>query len=203
MAKPLVLQLGDADLAMNLTKVDPSKLYGYKEVEVLDDEDHRCELATLADDGRTIVGRGGTGIGYVSADGLWCDKSALKPVNVEGEEIEPVPSSYSAPIKLFETVTCDEYLQHNIRLVYQLQTDDDSSDLMQELKRGTIFTFPYSYRGGLEADSAFVLLGDDGNIFLAVGNPTKVEFIGLQQTAAVVEEDSEAEEMDLMDFDMI
>ena len=94
-------------------------------------------------------------------------------------------------------------MQHNIRLVYQLQTDDDSSDLMQELKRGTIFTFPYSYRGGLEADSAFVLLGDDGNIFLAVGNPTKVEFIGLQQTAAVVEEDSEAEEMDLMDFDMI
>lgn len=188
---------------MNLSKVDTSKLYGYKEVEVLDDDNNRCELATLADDGSTIVGRGGTGIGYVSADGHWCDKSVLKPVDVEGKQIEPVPSSYSAPIKLFETVTYDEYLQHSVRLVYQLQSDDDLSDLMQELKRGTIFTFPYSYRGGLEADSAFLLLGDDGTMFLAVGNPTKVEFIGLQQTAAVVEEDSEAEETDLMDFDMI
>ena len=153
--------------------------------------------------GRTIVGRGGTGIGYVSADGQWCDKTALKPVDVEGQEIEPVASSYSAPIKLFETATCDEYLSHNIRLVYQLQTDDDTSDLMRELQRGTIFTFPYSYRGGLEADAAFLLLGDDGNMFLAVGNPTKVEFIGLQQTAAIVEEDGDTEETDLMDFDMI
>ena len=85
----------------------------------------------------------------------------------------------------------------------QVQTDDDTSDLMHELQRGTIFTFPYSYRGGLEADTAFLLLGDDGNIFLAVGNRTKVEFIGLQQTATVVDEDGDTDETDLMDFDMI
>ena len=39
--------------------------------------------------------------------------------------------------------------------------------------------------------------------FLAVGDPTKVEFIGLQQTAAAYDEDDEADETDLMDFDMI
>jgi hypothetical protein len=202
-AKPLVLQLGDLELAMNLNKIDTSKLYGYKEVEVLDEKERTCELATLADDGRTIVGRGGTGIGYISADGHWCDRSELQPVDVEGAEIEPVASSFSAPIKLFETATYDEYLQHNVRLVYQLQTDDDTSDLLRELERGTIFTFPYSYRGGLEADTGFLLMGEDGNVFLAVGNPTDVEFVGLQQTAAVVEEDADTEESDLMDFDMI
>ena len=203
MAKPLVFQWGDTDLSFTLAKIDRSKLYGYKEVEVLDEDGNRCELATLADDGRTVVGRGGTGMGYVDADGAWCEKAKLKPVDLEGEEITPVASSFSAPIKLFETVSADDYLCHNIRLVYQLTTEDDTEDLVDELKRGTIFSFPYSYRGGLESDAGFLLMGEDGNLFLAVGDPTDVEFIGLQQMAALVAEEDDADETDLMDFDMI
>lgn len=202
MAKPLVLQWGDTDLAFQLNKVDRSKLYGYKEVEVLGEGGAICELATLADDGRTVVGKGGTGLGYLDADGLWSEKAKLKPVDVEGNEIKPVASSYSAPIKLFETVSADHYLSHNIRLVYQMVCDESLETLRTELQRGTIFSFPYSYRGGLEANAGFLLLGEDGNIFLAVGDPTKVEFIGLQQVA-VVEEEAGADETDLMDFDMI
>jgi hypothetical protein len=203
-AKPLVFQFGDRDLSFAMTKVDRSKLYGYKEIEVLDERGRRCELATLANDGRTVVGGGGTGLGQVSAEGLWCDKSELKPCDLEGHEIHPVASSFNAPVKLFDTATAEEYLNHNIRAVYQLQTEDEATDLMSELKRGTIFAFPYSYRGGLEADAGFLLLSEDGNVFLAVGSPTKGEFIGLQQTAAAVaEEDSETDETDLMDFDMI
>ena len=52
MAKPIVFQWGDMDLSFSLAKIDRSKLYGYKEVEVLDEDGNRCELATLADDGR-------------------------------------------------------------------------------------------------------------------------------------------------------
>src|SRR4051794_202632 len=78
MAKPLVFQFGDRDISFTLNKVDRSKLYGYKEMEVLAEDGQRCELATLADDGCTVVGRGGTGIGQLSADGLWCDKQTLK-----------------------------------------------------------------------------------------------------------------------------
>ena len=203
MAKPLVFQWGEDDLSFTLSKIDRSKLYGYKEVEVLDEDGNRCELATLADDGRTVVGRGGTGIGQVDADGCWTDKSQLIPVNLEGDEIQPVASSFSAPIKLFETVSVEEYLSHNIRLVYQLETDDEMDSLIDDLKRGTIFSFPYSYRGGLEADAGFLLLGEGGDIFLAVGNPTKVEFIGLAQPAAAVEDEDGTDETDLMDFDMI
>lgn len=202
MAKPLVFQWGDTDLAFQLNKVDRSKLYGYKEVEVLGEGGARCELATLADDGRTVVGKGGTGLGYLDADGLWSEKARLKPVDVDGNEIKPVASSFSAPIKLFETVSADHYLSHNVRLVYQIVCDENLETLRTELQRGTIFSFPYSYRGGLEANAGFLLLGEDGNIFLAVGDPTKVEFIGLQQVA-VVEEEAGGEETDLMDFDMI
>jgi len=203
MPKPLVFQLGENELAFSLQKVDRSKLYGYKEVEVLDEAGQPCELATLADDGRTVVGKGGTGLGYLSADGTWCDKADLRPIDLEGNEIQPVASSFSAPIQLFETASVDDYFNHNIRLVYLLATNDEHDDLKKELQRGTIFSFPYSYRGGLEADAAFLLMGDDGNIFLAVGNPTSVEFIGLQQAAPVIVEEDEADEMDLMDFDMI
>jgi hypothetical protein len=202
-AKPLVFQWGDNDLSFQLAKIDRSKLYGYKEVEVLDEDGNRCELATLADDGKTVVARGGTGLGQLDADGRWTDKSQLKAVDLEGNEIQPVASSYSAPIKLFETVTPDEYLRHNVRLVYQIETDDDTESLVQELERGTIFTFPYSYRGGLEADAGFLLMGEGGNVFMAVGNPTNVDFLGLQQTAALADEEEGVDETDLMDFDMI
>lgn len=202
MAKELVFQFGENDLAFEMNKIDRSKLYGYKEVEVLDESGAACDLATLAEDGRTVVGRGGTGLGYVDADGLWCEKSNLTPVNLEGEPIEPVASSFSAPIKLFETVNADEYLCHNIRLVYQLQAESIDEELLTQLTGGTIFSFPYSYRGGLEADAGFLLAGEDDAIFLVVGDPTESNFIGMQEAAAVEETDEE-DATDLMDFDMI
>jgi hypothetical protein len=202
-AKPLVFQFGDRDLPFTLNKVERSKLYGHKETEVLDEQGRRCELATLCDDGHTVVGRGGSGLGYLSADGQWRDKSQLQAVDLEGKPIEPVPSSFAAPIKLFETASADHYLSHNIRLVYQLETDTDIQELLGELKRGSIFSFPYSYRGGLEPDAGFLLLGEDGHLFLAVGNPTSAELIGLQQPVAWSDEEDEADETDLMDFDMI
>lgn len=55
----------------------------------------------------------------------------------------------------------DEYLSHNIRSVYQLETEDDIGSLVHELEKGTIFSFPYSYRGGLDADAGFLLMGSD------------------------------------------
>ena len=203
MARPIVFRFGDRDRAFTLNKVDRSKLYGYKETEVLAEDGGRCELATLADDGCTVVGRGGTALGQLSADGHWCDKQKLKPVDQDGKEITPVLSSFAAPIRLVETATVGDYLNHNIRLVYHLTTEDDIADLLAELKKGTLFAFPYSYRGGLAADAGFLLLGEQDKIFLVVGNPTKLAFIGLQQLAAADEEEEDDEEADSMDFDMI
>jgi hypothetical protein len=202
-AKPLVFKYGGGELAFTLGKVDRSKLYGYKELEVLDSKGRRCELATLAGDGHTVIGRGGTSLAYLSPDGQWCEKSQLKPVDLEGKEICPVGSSYAAPIDCLAPCTIDEYLQHNIRLVYVLSSENDMTSLRQELASGTILKFPYSYRGGLEADAGFLLTGEDGNVFMAVGNPTKVEMLGLAQVAVVEEEEAAVEEGDLMDFDMI
>ena len=203
MAKPLTFQLGETEFAFTLKKVDRTKLYGFKETVALDNSGNACELATLAGDGRTLIGRGGTGLGWLDADGQWRDKAELKPVNKDSEQIEPVPSSFQARIKLFDTATVEEYLEHNIRLIYTLEGEGDLDDVLAELKRGTIFRFPYSYRGGLEADVAFLLANESGEIMLTVGNPTRVEFIGLQAPAVVVPEASDDDDVERMDFDMI
>lgn len=202
MAKPLVFHFQNGDFAFGLSKVDRSKLYGYKEVEVLDEKGQRCELATLAGDGHTVIGRGGSSFAQLSVDGEWCDKSMLKPVDKDGNEITPVASSYSAPVQLTEPTTVAEYLQHNIRLVYVLEPEGDASPIYEQLKQGAIFKFPYSYRGGMEADAGFLIQGADNNYFMAVGNPTRVEFVGPTQVSTV-EEETEADEADMMDFDMI
>lgn len=207
MAKPLVFLFGDHEIPLNINKVDRTKLYGFKEVEAVGDDEELCELATLADDGRTLIGRGGTGLCWLDADGAWCNKGELKPVDVNGDEIRAVPSSFSAPIKLFDNATPEDLLNCNIRLVYSLEAvneDANLAELQTELKRGTIFTFPYSYRGGLEADTAFMLNNEEGETMLAVGTKTEFSFVGIQ--SQVLSDDAEAaedEDEDSMSFDMI
>jgi hypothetical protein len=87
--------------------------------------------------------------------------------------------------------------------VYQLTSENDVSPLAEELNRGVIFSFPYSYRGGLQADAGFLLAGDGGKVFMAVGNRAEMQFLGLQQAAPLTEDDSDDDETDLMDFDMM
>ena len=48
MAKPLIFSFGGSDFSFEMTKVDRAKLYGYKEIEVFDEQGEKCEMATLA-----------------------------------------------------------------------------------------------------------------------------------------------------------
>lgn len=205
MAKPLVFQWRDRQISFAMNKVDRAKLYGFKESEVLDEQGGRCDLATLAQDGQTVVGRGGTAFGTLTQDGMWIEKNQLTPVDPTGQKLQPVPSSYAAPVPLMETATADDYLDCAVRAIYQLESTDDVEPLLAELRTGTIYRFAYSYRGGLEADQAFLLSNFEGKVFCAIGKPAKVEFLSLQQTAAAVEEDeiADEEDVDAMDFSMM
>ena len=127
---------------------------------------------------------------------------SLIPTDQQGQRITPVPSSYSAPQPLTTTVTIDEYLSHNIRAAYQIRCEMDFSPLLDELKKGTIYHFPYSFRGGLEPDAGFLLLAADGTPFIAIGTPTKLEFVGFEQTAAIGDEEDVEDDAE-MDFGMM
>jgi len=196
MAKPLTVTFAGETVNFDLQKVERSKLYGYVETVVVDEAGKTCELATLIADGHSVVGKGGTGLGYLSPDGLWRKKADLKAVDVHGHVITPVKSTFDAPVMLEQTASINDYLSHNITSIYQLTPDEVSEPLVAELKNGTIFQFPFSYRGGLEASVGFLLLGSDGNTFMCVGVPTTIEFIGLESVAPLVSETDEAGDED-------
>ena len=204
-SKPISFNHDGKKLVFQMHKVDRSKLYGFKEQLVHDENEKVCELATLAEDGKTLIGKGGTGICQLTADGKWTDKTKLRPVDLEGNEIEPVPSSFSAPIDLKQETSIDDYLNHNIRLVYQLVIDSESEleeTLVKSLRDGAVYKFPYSYRGGLEADVGFILMNESNDTFFLVGNQADVDFVGLQQIA-VSADPAETDEDQLMDFSMM
>lgn len=206
MAKPLVVRFNGCEIPLGLQKVERSDLYGYVEVEVYDEDGNRCTTASLAQDGQTIMTTGCTAIGTMSYDGRWLDRSMLAAVDLDGKPIEPVTSTFNAPVELDLDccATIEELLNHSISTVYELSPEDGSDVLLSELRKGKIFTFPFSYRGGLYADTGFMLMAADGTPFFLVGKPTQVEFIGLAQPEGLLlDEEDIPEEEDSLDFAML
>src|SRR6185295_18921094 len=64
MAKPLVLSFGGMEIPCPLCKVERSDLYGFVEIETLDEQGRKCSLATLADDGKRVITSGGTAFAW-------------------------------------------------------------------------------------------------------------------------------------------
>ena len=96
MAQHLHFLFGDLEFDCDIFKVDRTKLYGKIDVEAVDEQERVCQLATLSGDGKTLIPAGGTALAYISPEGMWREKGDLKPVNLEGDEIVPVGSSFKA-----------------------------------------------------------------------------------------------------------
>jgi hypothetical protein len=78
--------------------------------------------------------------------------------------------------------------------------------LVHDLKGGAIFSFPFSFRGGLDPDTGFLLTGADGTPFLAVGKQARLEFVTLRESAdpdEAVELDEDETDDDSVDFGMM
>ncbi len=192
-----------------LVKVDRRQLYGSVSVETRDNDKAICRVATLAEDGKTLIPKGGTALGYVNPDGEWVSRAALQAVDLKGEPLEEVESSFDNPIDLSKSSTVERFLNHNVRLSYQLKAADDIPDeLMQQLKAGTLFEFGFSYRGGIGHDPAFVMSDDDDNIWLLITEANDVQFVGLEQAAicageAMKDEVEDGEQDSSLDFGML
>jgi hypothetical protein len=188
-------------------KVDRAKLYGYTKSVVEDEEGRTCDLSTLAADGSTLIGSGGTALAVFSPDGRWRDKSELTPVGLDGEEVEAVPSSLKSPIALKDKATVEDYLGHNIRMSYLLSAEDGlGAALEKELRAGTIYQFDFSYRGGISPDKGFLLADAEGAFWMMVGKPCEIEMVAQEATGAMVvdSEGGEGEVGDeLLDFGMM
>jgi hypothetical protein len=186
-----------------IDKIDRAKLYGSVDVETRDTSGHRCVLVTLASDGRTLIPSGGTAIAYFSADGSWLDRSQLIPVNAQGHRVNAVGSSFDQPIELEIKTTPERFLDHSVRLAYSLTVEGGlPGRLISELQNGAIFKIDFSYRGGINADPAFVMFGSEDVLWLLVGNENDINFVGCEEAVGLADEDSSAE-ADELDFDMM
>ncbi len=205
MSRALTFRRGTLDLEFGLERIDRKKLYGYVDNEVLDTKGRPCEMALLGGDGRTLVGRGGSAILMLDPDGNLVDKDKLTPVDDDGKPLSRVPSSFAAPIELSTRASVEDLLSHNIKAVYALTPPMGADALVAELQNGTIYTFPFSFRGGLDADAGFLLTSSEGLPFLLLGKPTRLEFVTPNDFSEpeLDAEDAEDESDEDMDFAMM
>ncbi len=209
MARSLNFDFGGKSFGLELVKVDRSKLYGDVSLETFDDTGKACELVTLARDGKTIIAMGGTASGYITEDGDWVERDDLTATNANGDKLNIVPSTFDVTTALTREATVEDYLDHAVRLSYLLTPGEGSVEpsFAKALTDGKIFRIDFSYRGGSFADPAFILGGDEGTIWLMIGEPGQVEYITLAQAAicaanATAESESD-DDSDDFDFDMM
>ncbi len=185
MARALVLSLDGQEFPVQMQKIDREKLYGNIEIEAFDEEGNTAFLQILDSDGKTLIDTGGTALATLDEKGNSIDRKNLIPINTDGEEIKPVPSSFSAPNILYKA-TADEYLSHTVKSVYILTPPEGSNlDLLDEVLSGdAIYKFDFSYRGGLDYDTAF-LIGNDSTVFMIVGANTTLQFVKLNQPSVL------------------
>ena len=205
MARALEFRLDGQSWKAGIEKVDRAALYGTVDVETRDKSGARCDVATLAADGRTLIPTGGTALGYVSPKGQWLERSELVAVDVRGSKVNTVSSSFDAPIELDTKTTVDRFLDHSIRSAYLLDTTEQPPVKLQAaLDAGTIFKFDFSYRGGSNSDPAFLMKGADEALWMLVGDDNNINFVGLAEVAApAADEPAGDADSDDLSFDMM
>lgn len=204
MARQLVLSLDGREFPVTMIKIDRDKLYGSVEIEAFDEKGREASLRVLAADGKTLIDKGGTALATVNEKGTSVDRPSLKAVDENGDPIEPVPSSFNEP-NVLKRATTDDYLSDMVKSVYWLQPpeDGDIKYLLDHLSGDDdLFTFPFSYRGGLDYDNAFVL-GADNEAFMVVGKTADFKFLKLNQAAVLDSTDEQEVSVDDLDFDLL
>lgn len=208
MARSLSFSVDDTTFDAEIIKVDRSHLYGTVSIETADADGARCSVATLAVDGKTLIPKGGTALGYINPEGEWVNRDQLQPVDLDGEPVEEVESSFDEAIVLDKPCDADDFLDHSVRLVYRLKPDGAfPPSLLEALKSGTLYKFGFSYRGGVGYDPAFILSDEEDNVWMMVTRENLVESVGLEQAAVCygenLDEDPDEPASTEIDFGML
>jgi hypothetical protein len=199
MSKVLTFTLGGKSFSLAPEKIDRKKIYGWQEKLVFDDDGKECTLAYTDDTGTLVMPKGGVGLGIVSPEGEWVERSSLKAQTLDGDDAALIPSSYDVPNALSKKVNSEEFLDYTITAVYQLGEDTAFCAALGD----DIYTFEYIYRDGYETTTAFVLQSN-GAAFMLLGYETGIEMLDLNQTAEIdAEDENPDEDEEVIDFTMM
>ena len=204
MPKSLILDLDGKEFEVLMTRIDREDLYGTVEIEAFDEKGKPAELKVLAADGKTLIDKGGTALAVVNEKGDSIERSELIAVDLDGDEITKVESSFNGPNKL-EKAELDDYLGLVVKSVYILDPPDDGDlDYLNEhLDSKHIYSFPFSYRGGLEHDTAYIIGGDKKEAFMIIGKDGELDYVRLNQAGLLSSNDEQEISADDISFDLL
>ena len=201
MGKQLQFVFGNHKWQGGLTKVDRDKVYGYTEEAVFDKYGHSCSLASMLDDGMTVVPSGATALKTVDAQNREVEKKTLKTVYMDGTAATLVPSSYDAEIDLKE-VTLNDIYDLEVTSLYQVDFDNsaDKSVAFELLNNIVGLGFVFNYRADYEGADAIVIKSQEA-VFILVGRSLQFEYLKNQQ--ALIVDETETDSEDEVDFGML
>ncbi len=204
MPRPLQLVLDGEEFSVLLSKLDRENLYGKVEIEAFDEKKRPAEIKVLAADGSTLIDKGGTALEMVTVAGDSIERSEIKTVNREGKELKVVKSSFNAPNEI-SPAEFDDYLSLIVKSVYMLDPapDSDMDLLCDHLDSGKIFSFPFSYRDGIEADQAFIIGNEKKDAFMVIGQQATLQYLKLNQAATLDTPEEEEVSSDDLSFDLL
>lgn len=187
-----------------ISKVDRNKVYGHVEEIISDSNGELCTVASILEDGQTIIVSGATALKTVDSEYKEISKDAIKTVNLDGTDAVLVPSSYDTDAVLTPG-TLDDLFNLEITSVYQLVWEDEAAklDLIAYLGTNKVLKFVFNYRADFEGADA-VLITAQNQVFALTGKFLEFQF--LENKQVIVPEDTDADatvEEDSMDFGML
>jgi hypothetical protein len=187
-----------------ISKVDRNKVYGHVEEVISDSNGELCTVASILEDGQTIIVSGATALKTVDSENKEITKDAIKTVNLDGSDAVLVPSSYDTDVVLTPG-TLDDLFNLEITTVYQLVWEDEAAklDLITYLGTNKVLKFVFNYRADYEGADA-VLITAQNQVFALTGK--FIEFQFLENKQVIVPEDTIVDatvEEDSMDFGML
>jgi hypothetical protein len=187
-----------------ISKVDRNKVYGHVEEVISDSNGELCTVASILEDGQTIIVSGATALKTVDSENKEITKDAIKTVNLDGADAVLVPSSYDTDVVLTPG-TLNDLFNLEITTVYQLVWEDEAAklDLINYLVTNKVLKFVFNYRADYEGADA-VLITAQNQVFALTGKFLEFQF--LENKQVIVPENSDVDatvEEDSMDFGML
>jgi len=167
MAKPAQFNAPNFSFTAAIHKIDRKKLYGHTEISVTDDKGSPCNFASLTNDGLHILSKKCIGLMTTNSEGNYLSRSDAKAVDKNGQLLELVPSIFEKPVQLEPVSNIEEYLDLNVKAIYQLEITEGRNELLEALEKDQLFHFLFNYRTDYEGDDAF-LISNEKAIFMVV-----------------------------------
>jgi hypothetical protein len=200
MAKPVEFAGAGIACTAEIEKLDRDKVYGWVDTRVFDGQGAVCVTASLLDDGKTLIPAGGFALKLLSSEGHEVARKDLIAKNAQGQLLDQIPSVFDRPVVLRNDATLQDYLNLQVKVVYQLKLETGKEALLAALAT-QFLSFDFNYRAGYETDTGY-LIAADNQIFAVIGKPAEFEFIKLE-TPVLLDTDDASEDEESLDFGML